>query len=68
MLVLLEIGCVVVAYFFYDKIVGVMTSALAAALNSSYDSTWTATNTSTNYDYTPGGLVSKGIDAVQIEV
>lgn len=70
-LLLLEIGCVVVAYFFYDEVVGILTGGLAMALNSTYDSTWaldTSVADNTKYTYTPGGLVSKGIDAIQIEV
>ena len=68
-LVLLEIACVVVAYFFYDEVEGIITGGLAAALNSTYDSSYVLqTGETAKYDYTPGGLISKGIDATQVEV
>lgn len=68
-LVLLEIGAVVVAYFFYDEVETIITTGLALALNSTYDSKFVVqAGDASTYDYTPGGLISKGIDAIQAEV
>lgn len=64
----MELATIITAYFFYDKVVGIVNTELASALNSSYNSQFVATSTAGVYDYTPGDIISKGIDAVQIKV
>jgi len=67
-LMLMEIGAVVLAYFFYDEVETIITTGLALALNSTYDSKFVVqAGDASTYDYTPGGLISKGIDAIQAE-
>lgn len=68
-LIVLEIAVVVTAYFFYDKVIDLVGKDLVKALNQNYDSKFTETTTgSGTFDYTPGNILSKGIDAIQIEV
>ena len=66
-LLALQIAVVVVAYFFYDNIVGTLNTQLAKGLTTSYNSNFTSTG-DYSYDYVPGNIISKGVDAIQVEV
>jgi len=66
-LLLLQIGAFVTAYFFYDQIVDVLNDSLANALNKSYNSEFQEKSAG-QFDYTGGNILSKGLDAIQIEV
>ncbi|KAF6029188.1 hypothetical protein EB796_012506 [Bugula neritina] len=65
-LLLLQIGAFVTAYFFYDQIVDVLNDSLANALNKSYNSEFQEKSAG-QFDYTGGNILSKGLDAIQIE-
>lgn len=64
----MEIACVVVAYFFYDRVVDTLTVSLAKALQTSYMSVFTPTGNTNEYKYNTSDILSKGVDALQIKV
>lgn len=66
-LLLLEIGAVVVAYFFYDEVESYVVTGLVLALNFTYKSEFTMKSAGV-YEYASNeDFLSKSIDAIQIE-
>jgi len=65
----LEIGVVVVAYFFYDKVSALFRSELSAVLgnNQTYTSTF-APISGKEWSYSSKDIISKGVDALQLKV